>query len=187
MRSPLDSLPRTLVACALIAAAPPATAQSVSYSSPRDVAPATIIEVEDRRAGPRIGAAYLIGGSVTAEKEGVHVQPLMSLFGWQVEHPFPTGVAGAPLPVVESIVMVGGLEQSRPLLSGSLILGARRINGWEVGVGPTLTGAGTQLTFAAGVTRSLGLLNFPVNLAVTPGRRGASISLTTGFNRHTGY
>jgi hypothetical protein len=174
-----------LGSCAvLVAVARPAAAQSVSYSAPRDAGSATIIEIEDRRSGPRIGAAYLIGGSVTAENENVHVQPLMSLFGWQVEHPFPTGIAGAPLPVIESIVLVGGLEQSRPLLSGSFILGARQHNGWEVGVGPTLTGAGTQLTFAAGVTRSLGLLNFPVNLAVTPGRRGASISVTTGFNRH---
>jgi hypothetical protein len=188
VRSSVLSLVQAVGTCALVAtAAHQAAAQSVSYSSPHDVPPATIIEIDDNRSGPRIGAAYLIGGSVTAEREGVHIQPLMSLFGWQVEHPFPTGVAGAPLPIVETIFMVGGLEQSRPLGSATLILGARQPNGWEVGVGPTLTGAGTQLTFAAGVTRSLGRLNFPLNLAVTPGRRGASISLTTGFTRHTGY
>ena len=173
MRSPLDSLSRTLIACAIIAAARPLAAQ------------ATNIDADDRRSGPRIGAAYLIGGSVTAENEGFHVQPLMSLFGWQTERAFSTGIAGAPLPVVETVWMVGGIEQSRPLWSGSFILGVRQPNGWEVGLGPTLTGAGTQFTFAAGVTRAVGLLNFPVNLAVTPGRRGASISLTTGFNRRT--
>ena len=173
MRSLFASLSRTLSACAIIAAAHPLAAQ------------ATIIETEDRRSGPRVGAAYLIGGSVTAENEGFHVQPLMSLFGWQTERPFSTGIAGAPLPVVETVWMVGGIEQSRPLWSASFILGVRQPNGWEVGLGPTLTGAGTQFTFAAGVTHAVGLLNFPVNLAVTPGRRGASISLTTGFNRRT--
>lgn len=183
MRSPLDSLSRTLMAGALIATARPVSAQSVTYSTPHDVAPATIIVVDDNRSGPRIGAAYLVGGSVTAEREGVTVQPLMSLFGWQFEHPFSTGIAGAPLPIVETNFMVGGIEQSRPLPSWTLILGVRQPNGWEAGLGPTLTGAGTQLTFAAGVTHKLGLLNFPINVGVTPGRRGASISLTTGFTR----
>lgn len=156
-----------------------------SYSPPRDAGQATIIEVEDHRSGPRIGAAYLIGGSVTAEQQGVHVQPMMSLFGWQSEHPFPTGIKDAPVPVVELIGLVGGLEQSRFLASGSLILGARQPNGWEAGIGPTVTGAGTQLTAAIGYTHKVGYLNFPINLAVSPGRRGASLSLTTGFNRHT--
>jgi hypothetical protein len=176
----------TLFACTLVAiAGRSATAQSVVYSPPRDAAPATIIEIEDHRSGPRIGAAYLFGGSVTAEHEGVHVQPMMSLFGWQSEHPFSTGIVGAPLPVVELIALIGGLEQSRPLLSTSMILGVRQPNGWEAGVGPTRTGAGTQVTAAVGYTHKLGYLNFPINLAVTPGRRGASLSLTTGFTRHT--
>jgi hypothetical protein len=39
-----------------------------------------------------------------------------------------------------------------------------------------------QLAVAAGMTHSLGALNVPVNLAIAPGRRGAAISLTTGFN-----
>lgn len=177
-----QSIAAVAVAFSLIAAVRPAAAQS--YSPPRDAGRATIIEVDDNRSGPRIGAAYLVGGSVTAEREGTHVQPLMSLFGWQTEHPFSTGIAGAPLPVVEVIGMIGGLEQSRPLASFSAILGARQANGWEAGVGPTFTGAGTQLTFAAGITRTYGMLNLPVSLAVTPGRRGASISLTTGFTRH---
>ncbi len=145
---------------------------------------ATISDADDNRAGPRIGAAYLNGGSVTAENEGVHVQPLMSLFGWQAEPAFSTGIAGAPLPVVESVWSRGNRTESATR-EHPLILGVRQPNGWEVGIGPTLTGAGTQFTFAAGVTRAVGLLNFPVNLAVTPGRRGASISLTTGFNRRT--
>jgi len=185
VRSSLLSSSWTAAAALFLSLAPHlARAQSVTYSKPRDEGQATIIVVDDNRSGPRIGAAYLVGGSVTAERQGVHVQPLMSLFGWQTEHPFSTGIPGAPLPIVEGIVMIGGLEQSRPLASWSFILGARQPNGWEAGIGPTFTGAGSQLTFAAGVTRKLGLLNFPLNLAVTPGRRGASISVTTGFTRH---
>ena len=184
MRSSLLSSGWTAVALTFLALTPTARAQGVTYSTPRDVGQASIIVVDDNRSGPRLGAAYLVGGSVTAERQGVHVQPLMSLFGWQIEHPFNTGIAGAPLPIVEFIGLIGGLEQSRPLASYSVLLGARQPNGWEAGVGPTLTGAGSQLTFAAGVTHRAGLLDFPINVAVTPGRRGASISLTTGFTRH---
>jgi hypothetical protein len=171
-----------LIGCTVIAARP-AVAQIVTTSPPNDARPSTIVEPDDRRSGPRIGAAYLIGGSVTAEREGAHVQPLMSLFGWQFEHQFSTGIAGAPLPIVETVFMLGGVEQNQALPSWSLIFGARQPNGWEAGLGPTLTGAGARLTFAAGVTHKLGLLNFPINLGVTPGRRGASITLTTGFTR----
>ncbi len=46
---------------------------------------------EDDRSGPRVGAAYLIGGSVTAERAGKHIGPFISLFGWQLEHQFETG------------------------------------------------------------------------------------------------
>jgi hypothetical protein len=68
------------------------------------------------------------------------------------------------------------------LPSASWMLGLRQPNGWEAALGPTLTGAGVQLALAAGVTHSFGKLNVPVNLAVAPGRRGASVSVTTGFN-----
>ena len=137
---------------------------------------------DDDRSGPRLGVAYLIGGSVTAEEIGKPVAPVVSLFGWQLERQFRTGTMGSTLPMTEVIVLVGGMEQGAFLPSASWLVGLRQPNGWEVGVGPTLTGAGVQLVAAAGVTRSLGNVNVPVNLAVAPGRRGASISVTTGFN-----
>ena len=69
----------------------------------------------------------------------------------------------------------------------------RKLRFWNVRPGrPTcwliagLIPAGVQLAFAAGVTQSLGTLNIPFNLAVAPGRRGASISFTTGFNYKRG-
>ena len=141
---------------------------------------------EDDRSGPRLGAAYLIGGSVTAEREGKSLSPLISLFGWQFEHQFETGVRRTTVPVAELVAVVGGMEQGAFLPSASWLLGIRQPNGWEAALGPTLTGAGVQLAFAAGVTHAFGRLNVPVNLAVAPGRRGASISVTTGFNTRRG-
>lgn len=144
---------------------------------------AIIIENDDR-SGPRVGAAYLVGGSVTAERAGHPVSPLVTLFGWQIEHQFDAG-PGLPTPVTELVLLAGGMEQGVVLPSASWLLGMRQRNGWEFGAGPTLTGAGIQLAVAGGVTQSIGSLNVPVTLAVVPGRRGASISVTTGFNvRH---
>ena len=151
---------------------------------PRASAPAGFLD-EDDRSGPRLGVAYLLGGSVTAERAGKHVAPVVSLFGWQIEHQFETGRKDLPVPMTELVLLAGGMEQGVFLPSASWLIGLRKTNGWEAGVGPTLTGAGVQLAVAAGVTHSIGALNVPVNLAVAPGRRGASISLTTGFNlRH---
>jgi hypothetical protein len=141
---------------------------------------------DDDRAGPRLGVAYLIGGSVTAERERRTLSPLISLFGWQLEHQFETGPRKTTVPVMEFIGLVGGMEQGAFLPSGSWLIGIRQPNGWEAALGPTVTGAGVQLAFAAGITHAIGKLNVPVNLAVAPGRRGASVSITTGFNTKHG-
>ena len=151
---------------------------------PRASLPAGSLD-EDDRSGPRVGVAYLIGGSVTAERAGKHIAPFISLFGWQLEHQFDTGRNDLPVPMTEIVLLAGAVEQGIVLPSASWLIGLRRRNGWEAGLGPTLTGAGVQLAAAAGVTHSLGRINVPLNLAVAPGRRGASVSVTTGFNiRH---
>lgn len=142
---------------------------------------AFIIRAPDDRSGPRAGVAYLVGGSVTAERSGKSISPMVSLFGWQMEHAFYAG-DNLPTPVTELVLLVGGLEQNRPLPSASWLIGLRQLNGVEFGVGPTVTGAGAELAFAGGVTHHFGDLNVPVNFAVAPGRRGASLSLTAGFN-----
>lgn len=140
---------------------------------------------DDDRSGFRVGLAYLIGGSVTAEHQGKKVAPLMSLFGFQVEHRFDPGKKDVPVPMTELIGLAGAMEQGRFLPSLSWLVGLRQTNGWEAAIGPTLTGAGLQLAMGAGITHSYGELNVPLNLAVAPGRRGASISFTSGFNyRH---
>jgi hypothetical protein len=149
------------------------------------IAGAQIFQLSERdRSGPRFGVAYIAGGSVTAERLGESLSPVVSLFGWQVEHVFPTGEENLPTPIIQVVGLIGGLEQGRSLPSLSAIIGLRGSSGWEAGVGPTLTGAGAQLAFAVGKTVPFGWLNVPMNLAVAPGRRGASISFTTGFTRH---
>jgi hypothetical protein len=182
---------RLVVLVAAVALAPvrPLAAQLIPRPTPplasplpRQLPPSLNLTSDDDRSGPRIGAAYIIGGSVTAENQGKHLAPLTTLFGWQIEHQFPTGRKDAPLPMTELVLLVGGLEQNLFLPSASWLVGMRQPNGWEVGVGPALTGAGVQVAAAAGITRTIGNVNVPMNLAVAPGRRGASISFTTGFN-----
>ncbi|MDB4873938.1 MAG: hypothetical protein JWM41_384 [Gemmatimonadetes bacterium] len=151
-----------------------------TWTSARQLPPPRLVD-DDHRSGPRFGVAAIIGGSVTAENAGRPITPITTLFGWQSEHQFQPA-PGMPIPVTELIGLVGGVEQGVFLPSVSWLIGLRQPNGWEAAVGPTLTGAGLQLAFAAGMTRKFGTLNVPVNLAVAPGRRGAAISLTTGFN-----
>jgi hypothetical protein len=141
-------------------------------------------EQRDDRSGPRFGVAYLTNGSVTAELAGRKVAPVMSLFGWQLEHQFDTGNSAMPMPMTELVVLVGAMEQGAFLPSASWLVGMRKPSGWEAGIGPTVTGAGVQLVAAAGITHAVGNVNVPINVAVGPGRRGASLSITTGFNTH---
>jgi hypothetical protein len=138
--------------------------------------------IGDRRSGLRLGAQYIVGGSVTAERHNQPVAPLMSVFGWQFEQQYNTGVKGGPVPLMEVVGLVGGMDQGVAIPSGSWLWGLRQTNGWEAALGPTVTPAGVRLSFAGGITHRYGNFNLPMNLAVTPGRRGASISITTGFN-----
>ena len=149
---------------------------------PRDVPTGSPLVPRDDRSGPRFGVAYLTSGSVTAERADEHVSPVMSLFGWQFERQFPTGNASTPMPVTELVVLAGAVEQGALLPSVSWLVGMRKPNGWEAGIGPTVTGAGVQLVAAVGVTHKMGDVYLPIHFAVGPGRRGASLSVTTGFN-----
>ena len=182
-----SAFPRRLFTAApvlLALTAAPVAAQVLPHPEPTipsPTAPLSSFSEEDNRSGPRVGAAYLVGGSVTAERQGRSFAPLTSLFGWQFERQFKAG-PNLPVPMTEMVMLVGGIEQGTLLPSLSWLVGARRANGWEAAIGPTLTGAGLQLAVAAGMTHAFGPLNVPINLAVAPGRRGASISLTTGFN-----
>ena len=142
---------------------------------------AVIIDVPDDRSGPRFGIAYLTRGSETARNAGKTYSNPTSLFGWQLERPFQLDPA-FPTVMTELVVLVGGLEQNLVLPSATWLIGVRRRDGFELGVGPTVTGSGTQLVFAAGVTRRFGSVNVPLNVAVAPARVGMTLSVTAGFN-----
>jgi hypothetical protein len=140
-----------------------------------------VIESPDDRSGPRIGMAYLTRGSETARRLNKSFSPLTSVFGWQFERPIDVGPRGWRV-MTELVPLVGGLEQNVPLPSLTWLVAARKPNGIELGVGPTITGAGTQVTFAGGVTKVVGDVDIPVNFAFAPARRGAVLLLTAGFN-----
>lgn len=142
---------------------------------------AEIITSPDDRSGPRLGVAYLTRGSETAKQLNKPFYPVTTLFGWQFEHPFDMG-PDFPTVVSEVVLLVGGLEQNVVLPSATWLIGVRQTNGFEVGVGPTITGSGTQVAVAAGVTHHFSAVNVPVNVAVAPARKGVSLSLTAGFN-----
>jgi hypothetical protein len=142
---------------------------------------AVIITEPDDRSGPRFGVAYLTRGSETAKQMNKPFYPVTMLFGWQFEHPFDMGPE-FPTVVSELVLLVGGLEQNVVLPSATWLIGVRQPNGFEFGVGPTITGGGTQVTVATGVTHRFSLVNVPINVAVAPARKGVSLSLTAGFN-----
>lgn len=148
---------------------------------------AVVITEPDNRSGPRLGVAVLTNGSETARRLGKSFSPVTSLFGWQLEHQFNFDMGpNMPVLVTEFVGLVAGLEQNVPLPSATWLIGFRQPNGFEFGVGPTITGSGTQIAFAAGVTQQFGEVNVPVNLAIAPARYGVSISVTAGFNTRRG-
>jgi len=142
---------------------------------------AEIITTPDNRAGPRFGVAYLTRGSETAKQLNKPFYPLTTLFGWQFEHPFDVGPE-LPTVVSELVLLVGGLEQNVVLPSATWLIGFRKANGIEFGAGPTITGGGTQVAVAGGITHRFSMVNIPINFAVAPARKGVSLSLTAGFN-----
>jgi hypothetical protein len=149
--------------------------------APVDGLHAQIITTPDNRSGPRLGVAYLTRGSETAKQLNKPFSPVTTLFGWQFEHPFDVGPE-LPTVVSEVVLLVGGLEQNLVLPSATWLIGVRQANGVEFGVGPTITGAGTQIAFAGGITHHFSMVNVPINVAVAPARKGVSLSLTAGFN-----
>jgi hypothetical protein len=142
---------------------------------------AEIISAPDDRSGPRLGVAYLTRGSETAKQLNKPFYPVTTLFGWQFEHPFDVGPE-LPTVVSEVVLLVGGLEQNVVLPSATWLIGVRQANGVEFGAGPTITGAGTQVAIAGGITHRFSMVNVPINVAVAPARKGLSLSLTAGFN-----
>jgi hypothetical protein len=132
-------------------------------------------------SGPRIGFTVLGGESAELLEDEFGAYPIVTQFGWQFERRFFTLDSGSS-GLVESVILLGGLEQGILIPSWSGIIGFRDAKGTEFGLGPNISPAGIGLTFAVGVTLNIeDKVNIPFNLAVSP-INGIRISLLTGFN-----
>ena len=126
--------------------------------------------------GPRVGVTFMPNGAPRTQ------------FGWHAENQAAPGTRG-PWFLVERIFLVGGVEKSEFIPSGTLIFGVRTPGGFEFGVGPSLTlgpqGFTTAIVVAAGQTFRYGGIRVPINLAVAMSEReGVSafrVTLITGW------
>ena len=165
----------------------------------------------EKLAGPRVGVtmitpgslASIIRGDVSFFSDEVRQEwtgstgkygAAISQYGWQWESRFADG-GGDVVGIVEWIALVSGMEKGRFAPSLTSVVGARTSNGFEVGVGPSLSLGGVGMVFAIGKNFQSGSLNMPVNLVFMPGKdvdsdkfggytynSGARISLMVGFN-----
>jgi hypothetical protein len=133
-------------------------------------------------SGPRIGLTVLGPGSIDRLKtEDIHVNSVVSQFGWQFEKRFYTNQEGLTM-LTEFVPLLSGLEQGVALPSLNWLVGVRGPSGLEFGIGPNITPLGTGLVVAAGVTVRSGAINVPLNIAVATSKSGARVSIMTGFN-----
>jgi len=114
-------------------------------------------------SGPRMGATYAPNGLATSQ------------FGWHFENqasPSPRG----PWFLVERVFLVGGLENSMFIPTGTLVFGIRLPSSFELGVGPSATigmyGLQSSLVVAAGQSFRAGGIRVPVNVACSLQRGG---------------
>lgn len=155
-------------------ASPPAT-------PPASTADYPAVQQAIKLGGPRLGFTIIGGALATRMEEEHRINPFMTQFGWQFETRMFT-TAGGLSGLAEFVPLIGGLEQGKFLPSLSGIIGLRNAKGFEFGVGPNVSLAGAGLVFAIGTNFTSEGINFPVNLAVVPGKDGARFSLLFGFN-----
>jgi len=125
-------------------------------------------------SGPRLGATFAPDGDVRSQ------------FGWHFEHQVEAAERGPSL-LVETVLLVGGVEQHQFIPNGTLIFGVRSANGFEIGLGPSLTlgtptGYSTGIVAAAGKTFRINGVQIPLNLAYAFEKGGQErISVVTGW------
>ncbi len=146
-----------------------------------------------RYNGPRVGVTFIGPGAIQDYLSERRKAPLVVQFGWQFETRLFTinnGTSG----LVEWVLLVGGTEQGLFLPSATMLLGMRSgMQGYEFGIGPSLSVSGIGMAFAVGGSLKSGKMYFPINLAVVPsaykkngiqgeGPTGVRVSLLIGFN-----
>ncbi len=133
-------------------------------------------------SGPRTGITLITGKAADRVEEELDLKlPLISQFGWQFERRF-FSIPEGPTGVVEFIPLIGGMENNVLLPSVSLVVGLRGVNGMEFGVGPNASISGIAYVAGGGITRTIGMLNVPLNLSIVFSQEGARFSFLVGFN-----
>ncbi|UCD37268.1 MAG: hypothetical protein JSW54_10595 [Fidelibacterota bacterium] len=132
-------------------------------------------------AGPRVGITIITGESARTLKDELDAAPIVTQFGWQLEHRFFT-VENGPTGLTEFVLLIGGIEQGIFLPSISWLVGLRMPSGSEFALGPNLSVGGAAYAVAFGITKQYGALNVPINLAAVLSKNGIRISLLAGFN-----
>ncbi len=132
-------------------------------------------------SGPRVGFT-LIPDTEKIEDflDRESVPSILTLFGWHWEYVTRPETGGASL-LVQSLFLIGGLDQGLILPSYTGIVGLRTSDNVEFGVGPNLTPAGGALIIAFGKTFNYDGIMIPVNVAFVMNRENPRISLVTGF------
>lgn len=167
-----------LLAAALLCMAAAAPEAALAQSPPNVPAPTRQVNL----SGPRFGVTYLAGAITDSlAAHDLDVAPVITQFGWQWERIF-YGVAGGPVVVSEWVLLVGGLDQQVFLPSLSWLIGIRTNRGAEFGVGPHVGPSGVALAIAGGVTKQLGTMNIPLNVALVPTRIGPRVSFLAGIS-----
>ena len=179
MRSPISC--QWAVVCAAMIAVPSfALAQITAAPSPAPPLPsASPYESEPPVAiydlsGPRLGATFAPDGDAVSQ------------FGWHLEHQARSD-KGGPAFIVETVLLVAGVDRNLFVPSGTLIFGMRLPNSFEFGLGPSLTLGGSQfsntgLVLAMGQSFRFGGIRVPVNIAFAPGQDGDHrVTLITGW------
>lgn len=175
---------RVIRACALVLfgfAASPVMAQTADtavtpHGEPALVDAGALIDPEPPvfqydLDGPRIGLTFMPNGAPRTQ------------FGWHTENQASPGSRG-PWFLVERIFLIGGVEKSEFIPTGTLVFGVRTPGGFEFGVGPSATigpqGFTTAIVVAAGQTLRYGGVRVPLNLALALAQRDGigSVRLT---------
>ena len=88
--------------------------------------------------------------------------------------------------VILSVLLAGGVENRSFVPNGTLIFGVRLPNGYEFGLGPSVSLGGpgflrSSIVIAAGRSLRFGGIRVSVNLALSAGTDGGRLSVVTGW------
>ena len=113
----------------------------------------------------------------SAEETGMFV----SQIGWQFEERIIPFSDGGSL-MIESLVLLGGLERSLILPSATFLAGRRSAKGTDIGIGPNLSLGGVGIAASYGTIYQSESVNIPLNFMLTSSKRGVQFSILVGFH-----